>query len=169
MEQPAQVALPDYPDPVRVEWKLLAQLRTDTPSLHATDLAKRLGFGVNTVRQWLKDPAYQRYENWVIGKNYDALPLSLKKTHADVQEKFLDFAGYMQDRLLELIEGTDDEKLQKEIAQDWLDRAGHSPVRKVLSGSLTLSMTPELFEELERRAKEAGIGRTIDASPASSV
>jgi len=44
-----------------------------------------------------------------------------------IQEHTLD----MLNRLREIAETTEDEKLQVAISQDWLDRAGYAPQRKV--------------------------------------
>lgn len=144
-----------YPLPVRTEWKLLAQMRANEPNVPISELAKRLGYAYQTVLLWLKKPTYQAYENWYLGKVYEELPLEVRRGREDVQETFNDFAGEMQDRLLAIIETTPDQRLAAQLAQDWLDRAGHAAVRKMEHRGITFTITAELHDMLERRAAEA--------------
>mgnify|MGYP005818496997 CR=1 FL=1 len=113
---------------VRTEYKLLAGLRTEHPEWTVKELASRLGYSGGAIRTWLKSPEYQRFENWLLKKTWEAMPALVRESHEQVQERFADFAGYMQERLLDIIDTSEDPKLQAQVAQDWLDRAGHAPV-----------------------------------------
>jgi DNA-binding MarR family transcriptional regulator len=144
---------------VRTEFKLMAELRCQAPDIGKSDIAKRLGVSYQTVRMWLMRPEYQRYENWVIRQVYDALPLEERALRADVTETFQTFASEMQERLLHIVETTEDEKLQAAIAHDWLDRSGHSAVKKTDNRSFTFVLTPEAAAMLAQRAAEIETGR----------
>jgi hypothetical protein len=122
------------------------------------ELAKRLGVNHNTIARWLAEGLYQRYENWVLTKNYDALPIPVREAKIDVSEEFFTGSPEMQDRLRRIIEMTGDPKLEAELCQDWLDRAGFAPQRKVAaSGIRALVLTPEAMEVFFRRMAEAGL------------
>lgn len=144
-----------FPRPIRTEYKLLAELRVREPGIGIAEAAKRLGFSYQTVYLWTKKPDYQAYETWLVGKAYEALPPELRATAEDVRDTFQSFAGEMQERLLALLDTSQDPKLQAQIAQDWLDRAGHAPLRKAETRGLSLVLTPELYEMLRSRAAEA--------------
>jgi hypothetical protein len=161
-----------YDVPVRAEWKLMASFRADSPTVTNVAVAQRLGVNVNTVTRWLKDPTYQRYENWVLTKNFEALPLATQQEIKDVSATFRDGAVEMQDRLHRIIESIADPKLEADLCQDWLDRAGFAPQRKVADdGRRPIIMTAEAAEVFFRRAAEAGLlpGSTIDVAPAIDV
>jgi hypothetical protein len=147
---------------VRTEWKLLAQIRANEPNVPISECAKRLGYSYQSVLMWLKKPEYQRYENWFLGKQYADLPVSVRMEREAVQEVFQDFAGEMQERLLAIIETTPDQRLASTLAQDWLDRAGHSPVRRMEHRGMTFTITADLHEMLERRAAEAALPTTLE-------
>ena len=150
-----------FPLPVRTEWKLMAEIRTREPNVPLSEVAKRLGYSYQTVLQWSKRPLYQAYETWLVRGTYDALPPEVRRAKEDVQEQFAEFAGSMQDRLLTILETTPDAKLQVQIATDWLDRAGHAAVRKMEHRGVSFTITAELHDMLERRAREA---RVVDAT-----
>lgn len=154
------MALPEvaFDVPVRVEWKLMASLRSDSPTVTNVELAKRIGVNVNTITRWLGDPGYQRYENWILTKNFEAMPLERKVVEADVQATLQGNAPEMADRLYKIIESTGDPKLEAELCQDWLDRAGFAAQRKVATSQLRpVILTAEAAEIFFRRAKEAGL------------
>jgi len=154
-----------YPLPVRTEWKILAQIRANEPNVPISEVAKRLGYSYQSVLMWLKKPDYQRYENWYLGKVYDELPVELRRSRELVQETFQEFAGEMQDRLMSIIETTPDARLAAGLAQDWLDRAGHSPVRHMEHRGISFTITADLHAMLEQRAAEAAV---IDITAATA-
>jgi len=140
---------------VRTEYKLLAHMRVENPQASPKELAAALGYSHAAIRHWLKTPDYQRFENWLLKKHVESLPPAIRNMREDIEARFTDFAGYMQERLLDIVDTTEDPKLVESIAQDWLDRAGFAPVKKQLSGVLSLTLTPEAVQELLRREREA--------------
>jgi transposase len=162
-----------YDQPVPVEWKLLASLRADEPTITNTEVAKRIGVNINTITRWLKNPVYQRYENFVLGKTYDALPESVKEEIRGVNDLLSENSVEMTERLYAIIQATNDPKLEAELAQDWLDRAGFAPQRKVANdGKRPIIMTPEAMEVFFQRAGEAGLlpeGRRDQAPAAPAI
>src|SRR3977135_2309530 len=101
-----------YDIPIRVEWKLMASLRADAPSTSNVELGKRVGVNVNTITRWLNDPEYQRYENWILTKNFDALPLSTRQDLRSVQDRIAEGSPEMLDRLYGIIQSIGDPKIE---------------------------------------------------------
>lgn len=159
MKAPVALALDRvYDSPVSVEWKLMGAIRTDEPTTTNADLAKRIGVNVNTITRWLRDPHYQRYENWLLRVEYESLPLETKREIADVGEALTEHSSEMAERLLGIIRMTGDAKLEASLCQDWLDRAGFAPQRKVQqSGLRPIVITEEAAAIFFRRAQEAGL------------
>lgn len=141
--------------PVRTEFKLMAEMRVREPNIPLSDIAKRLGFSYQTILMWSKKPLYQAYETWLVRNEYAALPPEVRRAKEEVQDGFAEFAGEMQDRLLAILETTPDQRLAATIAQDWLDRAGHTPIHKQELRGVSFTITAELHAILERRAREA--------------
>lgn len=141
----------------RTEFKLLANMRLERPDLPLKELAKALGYSAGAIRTWLKHPDYQRFENYLCKKAFENLPPAVRATFEQVQESFGTYADYMQARLLDILDTTEDPKLAAQIAQDWLDRAGHSAIKKNMTAGMTLHLTPEVLEVLMRREREAGL------------
>lgn len=146
----------EYDRPVRIEWKLCAHLRVENPAITQGELGKRLGRNINTIIRWVNDPEYQRYEAFVLRKEISEIdPTYLERT-LDVQKEFGERSPEMQERLYNLIQMVDDPKLEAELVQDWLDRAGHAPQRKVAGhGQTVVVITKEAAETFLQRAAEA--------------
>jgi hypothetical protein len=147
----------EYVPVCRTEYKLLAHMRLERPDASFKELAAALGYSTSAIRVWVRDPAYQTFENWLLHKQISALPPAIRNIREAVEEKFNDFAGYMQERLLDILDTSEDPKIQVQVAHDWLDRAGFSPVKKQMSGVMSLTLTPEVLAELRRREQEADI------------
>lgn len=153
---------------VPTAWKLLAELRVQDPKASKANLAAALGYNQATVARWINDPVYQAYENFVITNVADELPLHLREERAvslaQIQNRFLNHAEEMQDRLIELARTVDDPKVQAQIAQDFLDRAGvGSNVRNQSSG-LQMHLNIEHIEMFFSRLGEAfGTPKELDA------
>jgi hypothetical protein len=147
----------DYPGGgVRLEFRLLAGYRLENSALTAAELARMLGRSAQTVLVWLRKPEYQRYENWVFTKNFESLPPEVRDARTRVQEKLTEYSEEMADRLLVLLETSEDPKFQAQIAQDWLDRSGHVAQRKQEAGGTQFILTADAIRELRRRSEEAG-------------
>lgn len=117
-----------YPDPVRIEWKHMAELRVTFPEVSAKEIASRVGRSQQTIYIWLRQPAYQAYENWVFQQAKQSWTPLERAAKADVKEMLDEYAVEMADRLRSIAESTVDEKLQAAIAQDWLDRSGFAEI-----------------------------------------
>lgn len=153
-----------YDQAVRVEWKLIASLRADSPSISNVQLAARCGVNVNTITRWLQDPNYQRYENFVLTASYNDRP-GLLEDKRDVAEILTNNAPEMIDRLYGIIQMAGDPKLEADLCQDWLDRAGYAPQRKVAQVTQRpIVMTGEAMEIFLRRMKEAGLNPVIEVA-----
>lgn len=143
-----------FPHAIKTSWKLLAIMRRDTPSLTNGDCARSLGVNENTIRHWLQTPLYQSYENWFLEKSYEATPLAIKMSRAEVKESIDEFAEEMLFRLKDIVETSSDEKLIANIGFDMLDRAGYSEPKKDSNRPINLVLTPELATMLFQRSRE---------------
>jgi|TARA_R110002020_G_scaffold30908_3_gene97040 hypothetical protein len=152
-----------YDIPIRTEWKMLGSLQVEEPMATLQDKASRLGVNVNTVRRWLKDNDYQRYENWLINKTFVSVPLEEQRI---ISETYETHAPDMQQRLLDIIESTNDPKLESALAQDWLDRTPSAPKRGAAasSGGLVLHLDADALATFINRATEAGLPPPIDVT-----
>ena len=150
-----------YDVPIRTEWKLLGSIQIEEPMATLQDKATRLGVNVNTVRRWIRDQTYQRYENWLINKTLVTIPAEEQKILADQYESH---APNMQRRLMDIIESTNDPKLESSLALDWLDRTPSAPKRgaAAASGGLVLHLDAEALAIFAQRAIEAGLQPVID-------
>lgn len=168
MTQVTSPPIPLYPDPVRMEWKMMAELRAEVPEISVPQLAQRVGRSPASVRVWIKQPKYQAYENWVFTQKKAEWTPYERHVHAGVDEMIQEFSGEMASRLLEIAESTEDEKLQVAIAQDWLDRGGYAAQKKI-SNSAQIVLTEGAVAEIFRRMQEShgvvtvGSGRTEGA------
>lgn len=156
----ASQAVPDVPydRPIPVEWKVLAALRVESPTITNVEAAKRIGVNHVTVNLWVRNPAYQRYESWVLRKAWEDVPIDARSAEASVRETIEDAAPEMTARLLEIIRMTDDPKLEAELCRDMLDRAGFAAQRKVPPSAMRpVILTGEAMEVFMRRAREAGL------------
>jgi hypothetical protein len=63
----------------------------------------------------------------------------------------------MQGRLLTILETVDDPKIIKEIAQDWLDRAGAGAPNRTATRALAVVVSDEVMQRFFTRAQEAGL------------
>lgn len=150
-----------YPHPIRTEWKIMAMLKKDSPSITQEEIAKQIGVNPNTIRLWTRNPLYQSYESWYLEKEYEALDLPTKRSRAEVQEQLDEFAQEMLDRLVDIAETTHDNKLLVQIGFDALDRAGYGAAKKEAARPINLIITPELMHELRRRSVEARESETV--------
>ena len=159
-----QVQKAPYDRPVRTEFKILARIRIAEPNKPLSEIAKEMGYAYQTILTWTRNMDYQRYENYLLDQEFEDLPPDLQSRRERVREKYGLFTEEMQDRLLSIIETTTDLKLQAQIAEQWLDRAGFA-VQKGNTGSVYhVTLTPELLEMFEKRKTEARllIGNIID-------
>jgi hypothetical protein len=152
-----------YDIPVRTEWKLLGSIQVEEPMATLQNKAERIGVNVNTVRRWLRDNAYQRYENWLINKTFVHVPAEEQRIIADRYESH---APEMQARLLDIIESTNDPKLESSLCLDWLDRTPSAPKRgaAAASGGLVLHLDADALATLVQRSNEAGLEPPIDVT-----
>ena len=142
---------------VRFEWRLMAEMRKENPGLTAPDLAKALGRNAVTVRAWMRNPDYIRYENGVIGRIIaDSLPPS-GRAEATVKEVFQAHAADLQARLLDIIDETNDHKLQASLIHDWLDRSGHAARQPAGQNGATLAISQDVLLALITRARESDL------------
>ena len=153
-----------YDLPIRTEWKLLGSIQVEEPMTTLQDKAGRLGVNVNTVRRWLRDNTYQRYENWLINKTFVQVPVEEQRIIADQYEAH---APEMQARLLDIIDSTDDPKLESTLCLDWLDRTPSAPKRgaAAASGGLVLHLDASALATFMVRATEAGLPPPINVTP----
>lgn len=153
---------PTFPEPIRTEFKLLARFRIHSPEMSVPEVANRMGFNAQTVRNWLKNPQYQRYENFVLGNTLGDPRGLLPRSKQEVTERFCEFTGEMQDRLYDIISTTKNERLQAQLVKDWLAYGGHRLQDDRQKGGLNIIMTPEAMREFLTRAREAGL--VVDGS-----
>lgn len=157
-----------YDRPVRPEWKFLAELRCAEPALSAKELGLRVGVNAETVRRWSRDMMYQRYETFLFEKRFAELPEEVRASRETVESTFDVHAAEMQERLLDIIQTTHDQKLEAELARDWLDRAPISK-EKQSKGSRAFVITGEAMQVLLRRAAEAHLPLGIEVTEVGSL
>jgi hypothetical protein len=154
----------EYPDPVRHEWRMMAELRLRMPDVSIKEISKALGYAYHTVAAWSRDPRYQRYENFVIKKQMDDLPPSSRPAKT-VAQVFSEYEVEMAERLVDICQMTSDEKLSAQIAQDLLDRSGHAPKFRDNVRPLVINLGNDVLRMFQRRAVEAGLvldGDTVE-------
>ena len=154
------VPVVEYPDPVRHEWRMMAELRLKMPDVSNREVAKALGYGYHTILAWSRDPRYQRYENFVIRKEIDQTPPSARPGKS-VAQVLSEYEVEMAERLVDICQMTSDDKLAADIAKDLLDRAGHAPKSRENNRPLIINLGNDVLQMFQRRAVEAGL--TINA------
>lgn len=133
----------------------MALYKKDNPTATQEELAKSIGVSANTIRHWLRKPLYQSYENWLINSTYEEMPLQAKRRREDVQEDLDEFAQEMLDRLRDIAETSQDQKLVAQIGFDALDRAGYAAAKKDSARPINLIITEELLATIRQRAVES--------------
>jgi hypothetical protein len=146
-----------YPVPVRTEWKLLARYRIHSPEMRIPEIAERIGFNHQSIRHWLRNMEYQRYENFLLGATLGEPTYVGPRPVGEVRERFGEFTGEMQDRLYDIISTTKNERLEHRAVMDWLAIAGLAPANAQPKGQFNIIMTPEAMGEFLSRAAEAGL------------
>jgi len=155
-------------------WKFALDLKLKDPGLGWKAIAKAIGYSYQTVLMWTTRPEFQRYESWVVSRQFSPLiPEEERKRQSvidRVRGKFETHMEEMQDRLLVLLDTVDDPSLQAKIAQDWLDRGG-APAARLDNGKrgFALVMSPEMINAFFERSKEAGLIIDLPALPAREI
>ena len=157
-----------YPYPIHPAWKQVAELRLANPKLSSRAAAEAMGgiYSYQSIVQWVRKPEYQAFETWLLEKKLADLPPAVLASVGVLKQRFLEHAPEMQDRLLVVAETAKDPKVQAQVAQDWLDRAGGGAVRQIHHMSAHVTLTPELMHLMERRRLEAV---TAEAPPGETV
>jgi hypothetical protein len=146
-----------FPAYIRPEWRTLAYLRIKE-FLSPRDCAAMIGVSYQTVLMWMKKPLYQAYEQHLHGAYLDSernLPVEVREKREQVRQRIEDNAGEMFDRLLMILDTTGDAKLQANIAQDLLDRAGVQAVQERTMRHVH-QINDAKLQELFDRANEIG-------------
>lgn len=159
-----------YPgDPVPTAWKVMVELKLQNPGITGKELRKVLGYNQQTIYLWQRRADYQKYENWALRREstgassvvHEAslvVETTRIETLSRVRERFESYTEEMQDRLLTIIRMTDNEKLQAELCQDFLDRAGVEKVKPRDAPRATpILFTTDAVKEFFSRASEAGL------------
>lgn len=122
-------------------------------------VAEAMDVNVQTVYMWRRRVDFQALAAWLVDASL-AQQYQEKLTQqepVDVRQEFDAHAAEMQERLLNIARMTKNEKLQAELAMDWLDRAGF-PAKKPVQGGQTFIFGADAMRELAQRAQEAGLG-----------
>jgi hypothetical protein len=146
-----------FPTYIRPEWRTLAYLRIKEYQ-SPRDCAAYIGVSYQTVLTWMKKPLYQAYEAHLHGAYLDSersLPVEVREKREQVRQRMEDNAGEMYDRLLTILDTTGDAKLQANIAQDLLDRAGVQAVQERTMRHVH-QINDAKLQELFDRAREIG-------------
>lgn len=174
LHMPNEALVPVYPHYVPPGWQLLLVAMCEVPSASCVELSKMTGVNAQTIRNWRKKPEFASYQQWYLETHYashgapvisqvvSSTPSTFRQ-RKELKEEISDFARESFDRLCEIMETTDDEKLQVNIAQDMMDRAGFQASRKVEVHKQAMILTPELLETLNRRAAEAKQAPIVEA------
>lgn len=159
-------------------WVMLAKALIEAPSASTKELALILGVSTHTVKKWRRTPEFSRFALWYTDKVFlpipavrpgDIPPEPAVVRAQKLKEEISEYAVEMFDRLKDIVETTEDEGLVVSVARDIMDRAGHGAIRKVQSEKRALVLTPELYAEFERRAREASQGPIVDVTPIPSL
>jgi hypothetical protein len=141
---------------------LLALLRRDNPDITNGECAKQLGTNPNSIGAWLRSPLYQSYENWLLERTFEGLPLPEKIRRSEVKEELDEFAVEMLLRLRDIVEHSNDDKLIAQIGFDMLDRAGFAEPKREGQRPISLILTPELIAILDRRRLEVHTSEAVE-------
>lgn len=176
---PTESPVPVYPHYVPPGWQILLVAMCEVPGAASTELSMMTGVNAQTIRNWRKKPEFAAYQQWYLETHYSsssrpvftavasATPQTFKQ-RKELKDEISDFARESFDRLCEIMETTDDEKLQVNIAQDMMDRAGFQASRKVEVHKQAMIITPELLAQLNQRALEAKQAPIVEAVSVSS-
>jgi len=88
-------------------------------------IAQGMALPVGTVKHMLRRPDFLVVMEKVRSKTYEGLDTELKEDAKSVRQKILDVQDDSFDRLKTLMEHAASEGIQKDIAQDFLDRGGN--------------------------------------------
>jgi transposase len=151
----------EYDRPVPTGWKMVVDLRLKQPGISWRDVAKIVGYSYQTVLYWTKQSGFQRYETFMIeGQMLDdpIKALESKATLDRVRERIESHSEEMLDRLLVILDTSEEPALQAKIAQDLLDRAGLPAQRNEKTArGFTLIMSEEMVKTFMERSREAGL------------
>jgi hypothetical protein len=153
-QAPLEKPFPAYIDP---RWRAVAHMRIKEFASWR-DCASAVGVNYVTVLAWSKKPLYQAYEAHLQGAYLDSessLPVAVREKREQVRTRIEDNAGEMFDRLLAILDTTGDAKLQANIAQDLLDRAGVQAVQEKTMRHVH-QINDTKLQELFDRAREIG-------------
>jgi transposase len=162
---PAQVApaeqVEEYPGGyVRHEWRMIVELKLQNPSVSVKEIAKNLGRSTPTIYAWYRNPDFQRYENWALKTEIRTPPS--ERPEEDIRKFQASYTMEMHQRLLDILDETEDLKLQEKIASDWIDRSGFGAKRE--AKNVVVNISDASLSALITRAKEAGLA--LPALPA---
>lgn len=130
--------------------------------LTTAQIAAEMEVAHSTVLRWFSDPrfiVFARREDERIFKRLD-------EEIGDLSSKMKETAQHAFEELCDILATCSDPKVRAQVAQDLLDRAGHSPVKKSVRAQIDLSITPEgaralrdgFLESIEVEQKHAGNG-----------
>lgn len=114
-------------------------------------IAGIMGMSPYTIRAWIKDPRFVEFAQSMDYTLHEGIDIGLVD---DLQRAIEDTAPRAFERLCEILDFSDDERLRASTAQDLLDRAGYGKVQKV-QAAVAVKLHPETTQLLSAALSEA--------------
>jgi len=145
--------------------------------MHQTpaEISQKMSLRLGTLTQMMRRPDFLVVMEKVRGKTYEGVDKQLKEDAKGVRQKIIDIQDDSFERLKLLMEHAASEGIQKDIAQDFLDRGGHTKAPEK-APQIQININPieadviadALHKEKEGRARLEKLTITL-AKPAKEV
>ncbi len=106
-----------------------------------------MGYNPQTLKHSIRRPFFQNILQELRDEAYQPLDHDIRKRVRNLREEIAEAAVESFDRLINLLRSTNNEALIRDIAQDFLDRAGYSKTSKV-EVEETFKISPEDMEQI---------------------
>jgi hypothetical protein len=115
---------------------------------NTTQMAEALGCTEQWVRIATKHPEFMRQLADLEQLVHADIDAAMQRDSRDLHLRMTEDAAEAYDELLDIMRTSDDRRLVKDVAQDLLDRAGHSATRKmdIRSVSIDAATIARIFE-----------------------
>jgi len=90
------------------------------------EIAQAMNLNLSTLKQALRRPDFRKVLQELKDKTYEGVDKAIESDVRNIRQEIVDMAGPSLNRLKTLLEHAASEGIQKDVAQDFLDRAGYS-------------------------------------------
>jgi len=128
-------------------------------------IAQETGYEVKRLQNTIRRPYFQQILADLRDEAYQVLDYDIKRRIRGLREEIAEAAVESFDRLVTLLRNTQNENLIRDIAQDFLDRAGYGKTSKV-EVEETFKLAQEDVEQIrEALLKEKEAGERLKRTP----